>query len=76
MSEDDDWEALSRGHPLTWLFPFRKSLTGIEIAWLTGLLDGRPSSATRLTTHNMRATLSYSVIRVSGPGVYGECADR
>ena len=22
MSEDDDWEALSLGHPLTWLFPF------------------------------------------------------
>lgn len=42
MSEDDDWEALSLGHPLTWLFPFWKSLTGIEIAWFTGLLDGRP----------------------------------
>lgn len=42
MSDDDDWEALATGHPLSWQFPFWKSLSGIEIAWFTGLLDGRP----------------------------------
>lgn len=41
LSDEDDWEDLAVGHPLTWLFPFWKSLTGIEIAWFTGLLDGR-----------------------------------
>jgi GNAT superfamily N-acetyltransferase len=41
MSEDDDWEALAVGHPLSWLFPFWKTLNGID--WFTGLLDGRPA---------------------------------
>lgn len=42
LTEDDDWQALDAGNPLSWQAPFWRSLTTIEIHWFAGLLDGRP----------------------------------